>query len=72
MQGPRPWHHAPQKLKEAAKAAADHASSKGVDIARLAIMDAVRNDDIATTLVGLCTPKQVWHVSGMCLQREWV
>ncbi|GAB4819507.1 hypothetical protein N2152v2_006553 [Parachlorella kessleri] len=58
-QGPPSWHPAPQQLKEAAKAAAEHARSRGVSIARLAIMDAVKNEDIATTLVGLCTPEQV-------------
>lgn len=58
-QGPPSWHPAPQQLKDAAREAAEFAASKGMSIARLAIMDAVKNRDIATTLVGLCTPEQV-------------
>ena len=59
VQGPPEWHPAPSEVKAAAKKAAQLASGKGVDIVKLAIMDAVRQEGIATTLIGFCTPEQV-------------
>lgn len=59
MQGPPDWHPAPDQVKEAAKKAAQHAQNAGVDIAKLAIMDAVRDKDIPTNLVGCASREQV-------------
>ena len=42
QQGPPEWHPAPEELRTAARAAADCAASHGVDIARLALMWAVK------------------------------
>ncbi|KAK9815449.1 hypothetical protein WJX72_003882 [[Myrmecia] bisecta] len=58
-QGPPDWHPAPTQLKEATRKAAQHAERRGVDISKLAIMDALQNRHIATHLVGLATPEQV-------------
>ena len=57
--GPPPWHPAPENLKVAAKQAAEECSSRGVSIAKLALQHAIRNPDIATTLVGMYTENQV-------------
>jgi len=57
--GPPAWHPAPPALKEACAAAAAQCRARGGDLARLAIQHAVRHDDIATTLVGMCTREQV-------------
>jgi Aldo/keto reductase family len=59
VQGPPDWHPAPQEVKEAAAKAAQHARDAGVDIAKLAIMDAVRAEDIPTNLVGCASREQV-------------
>lgn len=46
-------------MKEAARKAAQHARDSGVDIAKLAIMDAVRDEDVPTSLVGCASREQV-------------
>ena len=48
-------------MKDAARRAAEAADAEGVDIAKLAIMDAVRQPDVATSLIGFATPQQVRH-----------
>lgn len=58
-QGPPDWHPAPQEVKEAAARAAEHCRAAGVDIAKLAIMDVVRDEDIPTNLVGCASREQV-------------
>lgn len=65
LQGPPDWHPAPQQLKDAARRAGEAAGARGVSLARLAIKEAVKNEDIATTLVGLCTPEQVCEGMGV-------
>lgn len=58
--GPPEWHPAPQKLQDAAKDAAQRAGSKGVDIAKLAIMESMRSrEGISSVLLGMATPEQV-------------
>lgn len=59
VQGPPDWHPAPQEVKEAAARAAKHCRDAGVDIAKLAIMDTVRAEDIPTNLVGCASRDQV-------------
>mmetsp|Transcript_34547 Transcript_34547/g.88384 ORF Transcript_34547/g.88384 Transcript_34547/m.88384 type:complete len:364 (-) Transcript_34547:263-1354(-) len=58
-QGPPSWHPAPDAVQQAAKAAAELCASAGVNLAKLAIMDSMRNPEIATHLVGMCTREQV-------------
>lgn len=58
-QGPPEWHPAPPALQAAARSAAELCASRGVDLPKLAMSWAMRNEDIATTLVGMCEPEQV-------------
>lgn len=58
-QGPPPWHPAPPALRAAAAAAARMCSARGADLSELAIQFAVREEGIASTLVGMCTRQQV-------------
>ena len=58
-QGPPEWHPAPAELQEAARNAAQLAASRGVSLPKLAIVEAVRTEGIASHLVGFCTPEQV-------------
>lgn len=58
-QGPPEWHPAPAEVQSAAKAAAEIAASAGCSLPKLALMHCLKNEDITTTLVGLCTVAQV-------------
>ena len=58
-QGPPVWHPAPPALRAACAAAATLCTARGADVAELAIQHAVRQEAIATTLVGMCTRAQV-------------
>ena len=58
-QGPPLWHPAPPALRSATAAAASMCSARGMDLSELAIQFAVREEGIATTLVGMCTREQV-------------
>lgn len=58
-QGPPSWHPAPEEVKDLCRRAAELAASKGVDISKIAIADAVRNADIASTLVGMSSVEVV-------------
>ena len=58
-QGPPTWHPAPQALRSAAADAARMCSARDMSLSELAIQFAVRNEGIATTLVGMCTREQV-------------
>lgn len=57
--GPPAWHPAPPALKAAAARAAALSRERGVDLPRLALTFAVRNESIATTLVGMSEPEEV-------------
>ncbi|KAI8112123.1 hypothetical protein M9434_003447 [Picochlorum sp. BPE23] len=57
--GPPVWHPAPPALVDAAKQASQKADEFGIDIADIALQYSLRNEHIATTLVGMCTPQQV-------------
>ncbi|PSC71979.1 L-galactose dehydrogenase [Micractinium conductrix] len=58
-QGPPEWHPAPEPLQRAAAEAAQAAAAHGADLPKLALMEAVKNTAIASTLVGICTRQQV-------------
>lgn len=62
-QGPPDWHPAPDEVKSAARRAAEYCNERGVDIAKLAIMDAVRHEDIPTNLVGCASREQVTDIN---------
>lgn len=57
--GPPSWHPAPQEVLDAARRATAAADEAGVDIADLALRYSLKNEKIATTLVGMCTRQQV-------------
>ena len=53
------WHKEPEEVRVACKRAADHCTSKGVDIAQLAVQYCVANEDITTTIAGSASPENV-------------
>ena len=57
--GPPSWHPAPQEVLDAARRATAAADETGLDIANVALQFSLKNEKIATTLVGMCTPQQV-------------
>jgi L-galactose dehydrogenase len=58
-----PWHKATEEVKTICKQAADHAASKDVDIAQLAVQYSIANSDMVTCVVGSANPVNV---------RKWV
>mgnify|MGYP003347556225 CR=1 FL=1 len=50
------WLKEPENVKAAARAAAAHCASKGVDIAKLALQFCIQHPDIATTVPGTANP----------------
>jgi L-galactose dehydrogenase len=57
------WLKEPEAVKAAARRAAEHCASKGVDIAKLALQFSLANPDIATTVSGSANPENI---------RNWV
>jgi len=53
------WLKEPEDVKAAARAAADHCASKGVDIAKLALQFSLGHPDIATTVAGSANPANI-------------
>ena len=53
------WHKAPPNVRQAAKKAAEHCQSKGVDIAQLALQFSIANPSFATCVTGSANPKRV-------------
>jgi aryl-alcohol dehydrogenase-like predicted oxidoreductase len=53
------WLKEPEKVKDAARRAASHCASKGVDIAKLALQFSIANPDIATTIAGSANPDNI-------------
>jgi len=53
------WHKEPAEVKAAARKAAEHCQTQGVDIAKLALQFAVRNPDMATCIAGSASPKRI-------------
>lgn len=54
-----PWLKEPETVKAAARQAAQHCASKGVDIARLALQFCLANPDITTTVSGSANPNNI-------------
>ncbi len=54
-----PWLKEPENVKEAARKAAAHCESKGVDIAKLALQFSIANPDITTTVAGSANPNNI-------------
>ena len=53
------WLKEPEDVKAAARAAAAHCASKGVDIAKLALQFCIANPDITTTVSGSANPNNI-------------
>lgn len=53
------WHKATPLVRQTAKAASDHCTAKGVDIAKLALQYSIRNPDMATCIIGSANPVNV-------------
>lgn len=53
------WLKEPEAVKSAARAAAAHCESKGVDIAKLALQFCIANGDITTTVSGSANPNNI-------------
>jgi len=53
------WLKEPEDVKAAARKAAAHCESKGVDIAKLALQFSLANPDITTTVSGSANPKNI-------------
>ncbi len=58
-----PWFRDPKEVQDAARQAAEHCNSKGVDIAELALQFSLRHPEIATTVAGSANPNNI---------RKWV
>lgn len=54
-----PWLKEPENVKEAARAAASLCSSRGVDIAKLALQFSLAHEGIATTIAGSANPQNI-------------
>ncbi|KAM0902572.1 hypothetical protein ACQ4PT_019240 [Festuca glaucescens] len=57
--GPPDWHPAPEQLKLACRAAAEHCRKKGKPITKLAMKYSLMSNEISTVLVGMNSPEQV-------------
>jgi len=53
------WLKEPEEVKAAARRAAEHCASKGVDIAKLALQFSLANPDITTTVSGSANPNNI-------------
>jgi L-galactose dehydrogenase len=53
------WLKEPDSVKAAARKAAAHCASKGVDIAKLALQFSIENPDITTTVAGSANPQNI-------------
>ncbi len=53
------WLKEPEEVKAAARRAAAHCESKGVDIAKLALQFSIANPDITTTIAGSANPTNI-------------
>ena len=53
------WHKATPEVRAICRRAAEHCTSRGVDIAQLALQYSLRNADLATCVVGSANPENV-------------
>jgi aryl-alcohol dehydrogenase-like predicted oxidoreductase len=54
-----PWHKATPRVREVAKAAADHCAQRGVDIAKLALQFSIANPAMTTCVTGSANPARL-------------
>jgi aryl-alcohol dehydrogenase-like predicted oxidoreductase len=54
-----PWHKAPEDVRAVAAKASRHCSSRGVDIAQLALQFSVAHPDMTTCITGSANPQRV-------------
>jgi L-galactose dehydrogenase len=54
-----PWHKASAEVRRVVRQAADHCTSRGVDIAQLALQFSIANEDMTTCIVGSANPANV-------------
>lgn len=54
-----PWHKATPEVRACARRAAEHCTSRGVDIAQLALQYSIANEDMTTCVVGSANPANV-------------
>jgi L-galactose dehydrogenase len=54
-----PWLKEPEDVKAAARHAAAHCATRGVDIAKLALQFSIANPDITTTIAGSANPANI-------------
>jgi L-galactose dehydrogenase len=53
------WLKEPESVKAAARQAAEHCATRGVDIAKLALQFSIANPDICTTIAGSANPENI-------------
>ena len=53
------WHKATDEVRAICKQAADHCTSKGVDIAKLALQFSIANEDMTTCVTGSANPDRI-------------
>jgi aryl-alcohol dehydrogenase-like predicted oxidoreductase len=53
------WHKATPRVRAICRQAAEHCTSKGVDIAQLAVQFSIANEDMTTCIVGSANPENV-------------
>jgi L-galactose dehydrogenase len=54
-----PWHRASEDVRAVVRQASDHCTSRGVDIAQLALQFSVANPDMTTCVTGSANPQRV-------------
>src|SRR3984885_14019283 len=57
--GPPDWHPAPQQVRDAAGKAAEFCREQGADISEVALRFCLDHPYVASTLIGISTPRQV-------------
>ena len=58
-QGPPDWHPAPQQVRDAGRKAAEFCREQGADISEVALRFCLDHPCVASTLIGISTPRQV-------------
>jgi L-galactose dehydrogenase len=59
QQGAPPWHPASEAVKAGARRAVEFCKQRGINIVELAIQFSIANPDIATTLVGTASSREM-------------
>jgi aryl-alcohol dehydrogenase-like predicted oxidoreductase len=53
------WHKATPEVRDGARRAAEHATRRGSDLAKLALQFSIRNPDLSTCIAGSASPERV-------------